>query len=176
MMSGHGVPTPGKSARRTTLIGVVGVATAAIVAPFVAGWESGGEPKLVAYHGKHDPAGVWTICNGETLGVKPGMVETIEGCAARDEAALVRHAEPVLACTPTLRGHPNQLSAAISLAYNIGTGAYCRSTVDRRFDAGDWRGACDAFLMWNRSNGAVVRGLDRRRRAERALCLKDLPR
>lgn len=169
---------PGSSAasppvRRKTLIGVVGLATAAIVAPFVSVWETGGKPQLVAYR---DIVGVWTICGGETQGVKPGMVETVEGCAARDEAALIRHAEPVLACTPSLRGHPNQLSAAISLAYNVGTGAYCRSTVDRRFDAGQWRAACDAFLMWNKAGGKVVNGLDRRRRAERDLCLKDLPR
>ena len=163
-------------AKRKTLVGVVGVACAAIVAPFVSGWESGGKPRLVAYQGKHDPANVWTICDGETLDVTPGMVETVAGCMARNEAALVRHAEPVLACTPILRGHPNQLAAAISLAYNIGTAGYCRSTVDRRFDAGDWRGGCDAILMWNKANGQVVNGLDRRRRAERALCLKELPR
>ncbi|WP_373929255.1 lysozyme [Sphingomonas aerolata] len=63
----------------------------------------------------------------------------------------------------------------MSLAYNIGTGGYCGSTVDRRFDAGQWRAACDAFLLWNKAGGRVVNGLDRRRRAERDLCLKDLP-
>jgi lysozyme len=172
-MPDHGTSTTASPAKRKTLIGVVGVVTAAIVAPFVSGWESGGKPRLVAYR---DIVGVPTICDGETEGVKIGMVETVEGCKARDEAALVRHAEPVLACTPSLRGHPNQLSAAISLAYNIGTGGYCVSTVDRRFDAGQWRAACDAFLMWNKAGGQVVPGLDRRRRAERDLCLKDLPR
>ena len=168
-------PDKGSSApvKRKTLIGVIGAAAALIVTPFVSGWESGGTPRLVAYQ---DIVRVWTICGGETLGVKPGMVETVEGCALREEAALIRHAEPVLACTPGLRPHPNQLSAAISLAYNIGTGGYCASTVARRFNARDWRGACDAFLMWNRAGGQVVRGLDRRRRAERDLCLKELPR
>ncbi len=168
-------PDKGSSApvKRKTLIGVIGAAAALIVTPFVSGWESGGTPRLVAYQ---DIVKVWTICGGETLGVKPGMVETVEGCALREEAALIRHAEPVLACTPGLRPHPNQLSAAISLAYNIGTGGYCASTVARRFNGRDWWGACDAFLMWNRAGGQVVRGLDRRRRAERDLCLKELPR
>ncbi|MES3099288.1 lysozyme [Sphingomonas faeni] len=159
--------------KRKTLIGTIGAAAALIVTPFVSGWESGGTPRLVAYQ---DIVKVWTICGGETLGVKPGMVETVAGCELREEAALIRHAEPVLACTPTLRTHPSQLSAAISLAYNIGTGGYCKSTVARRFNANDWRGACDAFLMWNKAGGQVVRGLDRRRRAERDLCLKELPR
>ncbi|WP_082463367.1 lysozyme [Sphingomonas sp. Leaf34] len=171
------MPQPDKgsspSKKPKTLIGVIGAAAALIVTPFVSGWESGGTPRLVAYQ---DIVKVWTICGGETLGVKPGMVETVAGCELREEAALIRHAEPVLACTPVLRTHPNQLSAAISLAYNIGTAGYCRSTVARRFNAGDWRGGCDAFLMWNKAGGQVVRGLDRRRRAERDLCLKELPR
>lgn len=161
------------SPKRKTLVATIGAAAALIVAPFVATWESGGKPRLEAYQ---DMVGVWTICDGETAGVKPGMRETLAGCEARNEAALIRHAEPVLACTPSLRGHPNQLAAALSLAYNIGTGAYCRSTVDRRFDAGQWRAACDAFLMWNKAGGKVVNGLVRRRHAERELCLKELPR
>lgn len=44
----------------------------------------------------------------------------------------------------------------------------------RRFNAGNWRGGCDAFLMWNRAGGRVVRGLALRRARERALCLKGL--
>ena len=166
-------PAPAKKPGAKTLIGTIGAAAALIVAPFVSGWESGGKPRLVTYK---DIVGVWTICDGETLGVKPGMVETAEGCRVREEQALIRHAEPVLACTPALRGRPNQLSAAISLAYNIGTTAYCRSTVARRFNAGQWAAACEAFLAWNRAGGRVVQGLVNRRRAERALCLKELPR
>ena len=156
-----------------TLVATIGAAAALIVTPFVAGWESGGTPRLKAYR---DIVGVWTICDGETLGVAPGIVETVASCQQRSEAALIRHAEPVLACTPALRGHPHQLSAAISLAYNIGTTAYCRSTVARRFNAGQWAAACDLFLAWTRAGGRVVQGLVNRRRAERALCLKELPR
>lgn len=166
-------PAPKAKLPAKTLAGVIGAAAALIVVPFVDGWESGGKPRLVAYQ---DIVGVWTICGGETLDVRPGMTETLAGCKAREEAALIRHAEPVLACTPVLRGHPNQLSASVSLAYNIGTRGYCGSTVARRFNVGNWRGACDAFLMWNKAGGKVVRGLDRRRRAERDLCLKELPR
>lgn len=44
----------------------------------------------------------------------------------------------------------------------------------RRFSAGNWRGGCDAFLMWNKAGGRVVRGLSLRRARERALCLKGL--
>ena len=50
----------------------------------------------------------------------------------------------------------------------------CRSTAARRFNAGDWRGGCEAFLMWNKAGGRPVRGLTLRRQRERALCMKGL--
>ncbi|MFK3888468.1 lysozyme [Sphingomonas sp. NPDC079357] len=158
---------------RRSLVAVVGVTAAALIVPFVSQWESGGKPRLTAYR---DLVGVWTICDGVTGDVRPGSAETPDGCKAREEAALVRHADPVLACTPVLRDRPAQLAAAVSLAYNIGTNGYCASTIARRFNAHQWRAACDAFLLWNRAGGRVVPGLDRRRHAERALCLKGLAR
>ena len=65
--------------------------------------------------------------------------------------------------------------ASISLAYNVGVSAYCGSSIRRKLDAGDVRGACDAFLMWNKAGGRVLPGLNNRRKAERAVCLKGLP-
>lgn len=123
-----------------------------------------------------DIVGVWTICDGDTKGVRPGMVETEAGCTARLERQLVAHAKPVIACVPGLagQGRENQLVASVSLAYNIGTSGFCRSTAARRFNAGQWRGGCDAFLMWNKAGGRAVRGLTLRRERERALCLKGI--
>lgn len=123
-----------------------------------------------------DIVGVWTICDGDTKGVRRGMVETEAGCTARLERQLVAHAKPVLACVPAL-GRPersDQLVASVSLAYNIGTSGFCRSTAARRFNAGHWREGCDAFLMWDKAGGRKVRGLTLRRERERALCLKGL--
>lgn len=154
----------------TALAAVVGLACAAIVAPFVSGWESGGQQHLLPYR---DMVGVWTQCDGETLGVTAASPkETPEGCAVKLDKRLAGFAQAVAACSPGLRGHDNQWAAATSLAYNIGTTAYCGSTVDRRFDAGQWAAACDAFLMWDKAGGKSVAGLTNRRRAERALCLK----
>jgi lysozyme len=36
---------------------------------------------------------------------------------------------------------------------------------------GDWEGAADAFLLWNKGGGKVLPGLDKRRKDERALFL-----
>jgi lysozyme len=167
---------PSRAPRKSLLALAVGVACASIVAPFVSTWESGGKQHLVAYHGTADAPGIWTICDGDTLGVKLGDRETPEGCSIRIDRRLTSFVKPVLMAAPTLKGHPYQLAASISLAYNIGAANFASSTVARRFRAGDWVGACTAFAMWNRANGKVVAGLVNRRTAEMKLCLTDLPR
>lgn len=117
-------------------------------------------------------AKIWDVCYGETT-VQMRRYSDAE-CKAMLEDRLADYAGPVLATNPELKGHDNQLVAAISLSYNIGNANYRRSTVSRKFRAGDWKGACNAFLAWNRAGGQVVRGLTRRRETERALCLRGL--
>lgn len=156
------------------LAATIGLVGAALLMPFVSGWESGGKQHLVPYR---DIVGVWTQCDGETLGVTAtSPTETPAGCAIKLDTRLADFAQRVAACSPALRGHDTQWAAATSLAYNIGVTAYCGSTVDRRFDARQWAAACDAFLMWNKAGGKPVTGLTNRRRAERELCLKELPK
>lgn len=151
---------------RKTLAGTIGTAAAAAAIAMVAGWEGKRNDPY------QDIVGVWTVCYGET---KVAMRRYSDAeCRDMLDASLVGYAEPVLARNPGLRDRPSQLAAAVSLTYNIGAANYRRSTVARRFDAGNWRGACDAFLMWNRAGGRVVKGLDNRRRAERKLCLSGL--
>lgn len=177
---------------KSPLVALVGTGAAIALATMIAKDESGrtvdasvtSDGALVVEHvsgpqyrkAYADIVGVWTICDGDTKGVRAGMVETEAGCTARLERQLVAHAKPVLACVPGLgwKNRQNQLIASVSLAYNIGTGGFCRSTVARRFNAGDWRGGCDAMLMWNKAGGREVRGLTLRRQRERALCLKGL--
>lgn len=176
-MTDTNVPAAPSRARKqpiATLAVTMGLAAAALTAPFVSRWENGpAGPALVAYR---DVVGVWTQCSGETLNVTAtSPTETPEGCAIKLDKRLAGFAQAVAVCTPAVRGRDHQWAAATSLAYNIGTAGYCRSTVARRFNAGDWRGGCDAFLMWNKAGGRVIAGLTNRRRAERALCLTGLP-
>jgi lysozyme len=139
----------------------------AIATPTVERWEG---TRTAPYR---DIVGVWTVCTGETR-VAMRRYTSAE-CAAMLRRALESdYAPAVLAAVPALRDRPHQFAASISLSYNIGTTAFARSTVARRFNAGDWRGGCDAFLMWERAGGRVVPGLANRRRAERALCLTGL--
>ena len=119
-----------------------------------------------------DIVGVPTICYGETKNVKLGQKATKEECDEKLSARLVEFNKGVESCV----AHPmrdNERIAFVSLSYNIGVGAFCQSTVVRRFNAGDKAGACDAILMWNRAGGKVVQGLVNRRVKEREMCLKD---
>lgn len=160
---------PQKQSAKGPLIALVGAACAAALIPTVTAWEG---TELVPYK---DVVGVWTVCVGDTYNVTPGKVATKAECDARLERQLIAHAKPIMECVPGLtRNRPNQLAAATSLAYNIGSSGFCRSTVARRFNAGRWREGCDAFLMWNKAGKKVVRGLTRRREAERQICLRGL--
>jgi lysozyme len=70
----------------------------------------------------------------------------------------------------------NQFSAIVSLVYNIGIGNFSTSTLLRLLNKGNFSGAADQFLVWNKArvNGKlkVLNGLTKRRAEERALFLK----
>ncbi|KQO78107.1 lysozyme [Methylobacterium sp. Leaf90] len=117
------------------------------------------------------PGDVPTVCYGETRGIRMGMTFTKPQCDAMLLKGLDDFANGVERCAKQPMGD-DQYAAHLSLAYNIGLGAYCKSTVVRRWNEGDRRGSCNAFLMWDKAGGRTVAGLVRRRQAERTLCLK----
>lgn len=143
---------------------VGGAGIAATLIALVAAWEGKSNDPY------RDLVGVWTVCYGET-NVPMRRYSSAE-CEAMLADSLDAYANDVKRLTPHLKG--NQLVAATSLSYNIGVGAYARSTVRRRFNAGDLRGGCEAFLMWTKAGGREVKGLRKRREAERKVCLAGL--
>ena len=62
-----------------------------------------------------------------------------------------------------------EYSALVSLAYNLGTGAFAGTRVVERLNAGDRKGAADAFLFYDNAGGAEHEGLKARRARERLL-------
>jgi len=159
-------PVPVQKGRQRLNKAVGGAGAAALLIAAVAGFEGK----------RNDPykdiVGVWTVCYGETrVAMRP---YTDAECKDMLADGLADFAGPVLKRNPELRGHDNQTAAAVSLAYNIGAANYSRSTVAKRFSAGNWRGACDAFLSWRYAGGREVAGLKRRRETERAMCLRGL--
>lgn len=166
------------------LVALVGTAAAGLMIATVGLWEGKSNDPY------KDIVGVWTVCYGETrVAMRPYTDAQCEDMLAK---GLADFAKPVLDRNPELKGRPNQLAAATSLTYNIGAGNYWKSTVAARFSAGNFKGACDAFLNWNRATyskpqtgrncikkkaggwACVVNGLDRRRQYERTMCLKGL--
>ena len=120
--------------------------------------------------GYQDIVGVWTIGFGTTKGVQPGQkldpVKALQRAltdSQKFEGALKECVHVPL--------HQHEYDAFISLAYNIGAGAFCRSTLVRKLNAGDYEGACAEILRWNKAGGKVVRGLVVRREAEHKKCL-----
>lgn len=65
----------------------------------------------------------------------------------------------------------NQADAFTSLAFNIGTGAFCKSTLVRKLNLYDYQGACQEILRWNLFQGKPLKGLTNRRKDENKLCL-----
>lgn len=65
----------------------------------------------------------------------------------------------------------NQYDALVSLAYNIGTRALSTSTLMKKLNDGDYGGAADEFLRWNKSGVKAMPGLTNRRKAEREVFL-----
>ncbi len=124
--------------------------------------------KLTAYR---CPAGIWTIGWGDTgPHVKPGMVWTQAQADAAFVDRLAREFEPgVMRAIGDAETSAGQFGAMVALAYNIGVGAFSRSSVARHHKAGDHAKAGAAFLMWNKAGGRVLAGLTRRRTAERLL-------
>ncbi len=144
-----------------------GSAIAAVLIPLVAGFEG------LRQYAYLDPVGIPTICFGETLGVRMGMFKTLEECQGMLVESLQKHEQGMRRCLDDPDLLPDEMYGAfVSFTYNVGVGAFCKSTLTRKANAGDLVGACNQLPRWNRAGGFVLPGLTRRRAEERDLCLK----
>lgn len=149
---------------RKTLGTTVGAAAAAMLLAYVPMFEG------MVLRGYKDPIGIVTACAGHTKTAVLGRAYSRDECNTLLEVDLIEHADGVLRCTPGLRGQTYPLAAASSFAYNVGVGAYCKSTMARKFNAGDIAGGCAELSRWTRAGGQVLPGLVKRRAVERAIC------
>lgn len=140
-------------------------AVLAIAVPFVAGWEG---VKTTPYADRL-AGGLMTVCAGET---RVEMREyTYEECMDLLEGALEENLV-IVRQNVTVPLTPEIEAALISFIHNVGAGAFKRSTLLKKLNAGDYVGACNELPRWNRAGGRVIQGLINRREAERQLCLK----
>jgi len=124
--------------------------------------------KLKAYK---DSVGVLTIGVGHTSAAGPpkvvsGMTITAQesdDILSRDLALF----EKAVSSAVKVPLKQNEFDALVSLAFNIGAGAFSKSTLVKKLNAGDRAGAADQFLVWNKAGGKVLKGLASRRADER---------
>ncbi len=122
-----------------------------------------------------DPPGILTVCYGHTGDVERRRY-SLEECEALLSADMLEAVEQVEKCAP---GLPAPVLAAFSDAvFNIGPKVACdtsNSTAARLLAAGDYQGACDQLVRWDKARVAGVMvslpGLTKRRAKERDLCL-----
>ena len=126
--------------------------------------------RLNAYR---DAVGVWTIGYGHTgragaPAVRPGMrisKAVADEILQRDVNRFARAIAPHI----TAPVNANQFSALVSFAYNVGPGAFRRSSVLRAVNARNHAIVARRLGLWVKAGGRTLNGLIARRAAEAVL-------
>ncbi|CAB3775479.1 Lysozyme [Bacteriophage APSE-2] len=120
-----------------------------------------------------DRGDVLTVCYGHTgKAIIPGKHYTDEECQALLDSDL-KASMAVVETHVTVPLTEMQKAALASFVYNVGSGAFARSTLLKKLNVGDRQGACDEMRRWKYDEGKVSKGLINRRAVERELCLPD---
>lgn len=116
-------------------------------------------------------AGVWTDGIGNTSGVIPGKTIT-ERQAAEGLISNVLRVERALERCVKQQPPQKVYDAAVSFAFNVGTGNACSSTLVKLLNQRRWADACRQLPRWVYVKGVFNQGLDNRRAREMAWCLQ----
>ena len=116
------------------------------------------------------PDDVPTIGYGTTEGVRMGDTITQERATERLIAELdTVYVKGVKRCVKVPM-FDYEFGAYVSFTYNVGVSAFCKSTLVKKLNGGDYSGACAELSRWNRQKGKILAGLTTRREEERAIC------
>ena len=112
----------------------------------------------------------WTIGYGHTHKVSNGDVITQAQAEQflRDDLQLIYITIETSVKVPL---NQNQFDALCSFIFNVGGGHFAKSTLLKKLNAGDYAGAAEELLRWNKAAGKVLPGLLKRRSAEYRLFL-----
>ena len=112
------------------------------------------------------PAGVWTIGYGHTVGVKEG--DTITQAQADEYLRndLAKYEKAVLNYDSIYHFNQNQFDSLVSFTYNCGVGNLKNLTQSGKRTLAQ---ISEKLLLYNKAGGVVLRGLQRRRTAEKEL-------
>lgn len=131
--------------------------------------------RLTAYPDPGTGGAPWTIGYGWThpvdgKPVRPGMTIDQDIADRLLKTGLLSYENDVLKLV-RVKLTQGQFDALVSFAYNVGSRALSTSTLLKKLNAGDIKGAADEFLRWNKAGGKVMPGLTNRRKAERDVFL-----
>lgn len=129
--------------------------------------------RLEAYK---DVVGVWTIGYGHTSMAGPPTVKAGMKITEQEATDLLisdlKKYEEMVKRNVKVDLNENQYGALVSFTYNLGEGNLRSSTLLKKINAKDFLGASNEFIKWNKAGGQVLKGLTRRRNAEKALFLQ----
>jgi len=154
---------------RKILAAAAGSGGAMVIAIALLGGHDGVEGRRYAAY--QDVGGVWTVCDGITgTDVRRGHRYTDSEC----DALLTKHLTPVKRVVDSRVKVPIDdytRASLYSFAYNVGTGAFERSSLLRHLNGGDTKRACDDLRAWVNVNGQRNRGLVYRRYIDHTVCM-----
>ena len=116
-----------------------------------------------------DTGGIWTIGYGHTKNVKQGDKITKEEAEKLYKEDFEKHIKPLKKVKIPLSD--NQKVALASFIYNVGPTAFENSTLLKKLNKGDIKGASEEFDKWIYDNGVISNGLKNRRKEEKELFL-----
>ncbi|EMV0079524.1 lysozyme [Escherichia coli] len=170
---------------RKAVAAAIGGGAIAIASVLITGPSGNDGLEGVSYIPYKDIVGVWTVCHGHTgKDIMLGKTYTKAECKAlllgktytkaeckallnKDLATVARQINPYIKVDipETMRG------ALYSFVYNVGAGNFRTSTLLRKINQGDIKGACDQLRRWTYAGGKQWKGLMTRREIEREICL-----
>ena len=154
------------SLKKRLAVGVLSLSATGLIG--IASYEGFSEKAYIPIKGD-----VPTIGFGSTEGVKMGDAITVPQALDRLRRDITVAESAISRCVrvPLSQG---ELDAYTSLAFNVGTDAFCRSTLVVKLNGGDYAGACEEIKRWVYAGGRRVPGLIARREKEYATCVGDV--
>lgn len=154
---------------RNKLVGaILGGSGAITIAAVMLGNADGLEGRR--YYPYQDVVGVWTVCDGHTGNdIRRGHRYTDKECDVLLNDDLYKVANQI---DPLIKVKiPVTTRAALySFAYNVGSGAFGKSTLLKKLNSGDLPGACKELQRWTYAGGQQWKGLITRREVEYEVC------
>lgn len=128
--------------------------------------------RLNAYQ---DSVGIWTIGFGTTIFPHGQKVKDGDCCTIQQANSYMLHDlkrfEAAVSKAVQVPLNQHQFDALVSLTYNIGVGAFQRSTLVKLLNTGNYKAASHQFDVWVKAGGKTVQGLVNRRAIEKAFFL-----